>query len=70
MTNDLRFIWTRRAVERFIASGSADPRHTVSNVTADLDSPWLEDDWGRRANGSPWILVNQHGKIEAEGNLR
>jgi hypothetical protein len=70
MTEHLRFIWTARAVRRFLRTGQCEPRHTISNVTADLESPWLQDDFGKQASGAPWILVNEKGDIEARGNLR
>lgn len=62
----LRFIWTERAVSRFLKHGTYDPRHTVSNMEIDLDSPWLGRDMMRRANGSAWILVDSHGLIQAD----
>ena len=65
MTDNLRFLWTARAVKRFLERGTYDPRHTVSSVSADLASPWLADDFDRLAGGSPWVLVNQSGEIVA-----
>ncbi len=60
-----KFVWTRRATERYLLRGTFDPRHTVSGYQPDLHSPWLHHDFSKRANGAPWLLINERGEIVA-----
>lgn len=60
-----RFVWTRRATERFLRRGTFDPRHTVSGYEIDLHSPWFHKDMSKRASGAPWLLIDEHDEIVA-----
>lgn len=54
----VKFVWTRAATARFLRRGTFDPRHTVTGYEVDLNSPWLLKDFSKRANGSPWLLID------------
>ena len=60
-----KFVWTRRATERFLLRCTFEPRHTVSGYAIDLHSPWLHKDMSKRSSGSPWLLIDERGEIVA-----
>lgn len=61
--SDIKFIWTKRAIERW-ATGNADPRHTIS-------APNIGDVYmgfvSQLREGTPWALINADDSIVATG---
>ena len=66
-TTTYKLIWTAAAVRKYLERRGYDPRHTISNYPAKLDSPWMAQDVSRYVQGRPWLLIDDGGAVVARG---
>ncbi len=53
-------VWTKKAVAKYDAHGTFDPRHTIKSYPIAHHSSWFRDDMQRKF-GNSWIVLDDHG---------